>query len=121
MDNYQRAKKIVKKKKAFYQHLGAYLAVNSFLVFIAIISGEPSAGFLVPAAGWGIGLAIHYLNTFGFPFTKGVMSPEWEDREVEKEMDKLEGFPEPPEPDEELELKEFKKLRSEWSDDQEFV
>ena len=49
------------------------------------------------------------------------MSPEWEDREIEKEMDKLEGFPEAPEPDEELELREFKKLRSEWGNDQEFV
>ncbi len=121
MDNYQRAKKIVRKKKAFYQHLGAYLAVNAFLVFLGIMTGELFEGFLVPGAGWGIGLAIHYFNTFGFPFTKGVMSPEWEEREIEKELDKLEGFPEAPEPDEELELREFKKLRSEWKDDQEFV
>ena len=121
MDNYQRAKKIVRKKKAFYHHLAAYIPVIGFLMFINIITGDPEPWFLFPAAGWGIGLAIHYFNTFGFPFTKGVMSPEWEDREIEKEMEKLEGFPERPEPDEELELREFKKLRSEWSDDQEFV
>jgi len=121
MDNYQRAKKIVRKKKAFYQHLAAYIAVIGFLMIINILSGDSEPWFLFPAAGWGIGLSIHYFNTFGFPFTKGVMSPEWEDREIEKEMEKLEGFPERPEPDEELELKEFKKLRSEWGDDQEFV
>ncbi len=121
MDNYQRAKKIVRKKKAFYQHLGAYIGVIGFLFIVNIISGADEPWFLFPAAGWGIGLFLHRINTFGFPFTKGVMSPEWEDREIEKEMDKLEGFPEAPEPDEELELREFKKLRSEWGDDQEFV
>jgi len=121
MDDYQRAKKIVKKKKGFYQHLGAYLSVNAFLVFIGIISGEPAIGFLVPAAGWGIGLSIHYLNTFGFPFTKGVMSPEWEDREIEKEMDKLQGFPEASGSNESLELREIEKLRNERLDDQGFV
>jgi len=120
MDNYQRAKKIVRKKKAFYQHLAAYIAVIGFLLIINILTGD-EPWFLFPAAGWGIGLSIHYFNTFGFPFTKGVMSPEWEEREIEKEFDKLEGFPEAPEPDEELELREFKKLRSEWTDDQEFV
>jgi len=120
MDPYQQARKTVRKKKAFYQHLGAYLAVIGFLFTVNVMDGLWELWFIYPAAGWGIGLAIHYLNTFGFPFTKGVMSPEWEEREIEKEMDKLEGFPERPEPDEELELKEFKKLRSEW-DDQEFV
>ena len=121
MDDYQRAKKIVKKKKGFYQHLGAYLSVNAFLVFMGIFSGEPLWNSLVPAAAWGIGLSIHYFNTFGFPFTKGVMSPEWEDREIEKEMEKMGSFSKTPELDERLELKEFEKLKNERRDDQGFV
>jgi len=91
MDNYQRAKKIVRKKKAFFQHLAAYIAVIGFLMIINILSGDTDPWFLFPAAGWGIGLSIHYFNTFGFPFTKGVMSPEWEEREIEKEMARMSG------------------------------
>lgn len=126
MDNYKLAKKKVKKKKGFYQHFSVYLAVIGFLAFINFATEPWDIWFIFPAASWGIAIVIHYLNVFGFPFTKGIMTPEWEEREIEKEMEKLDlqnpprQRTAPPEMNEELELKEFKKLRSEW-DDQEFV
>lgn len=128
MDNYQLAKKKVKQKKGFYQHLSVYMAVNAFLAFINFATEPWDIWFIFPAASWGIAIAIHYLNVFGFPLTGGIMTQEWEAREIEKEMDKLDlqnppqrrPAPPAPKPDEELELREFKKLRNEW-DDQEFV
>ena len=51
------------------------------------------------------------------------MDEDWEEREIQRELAKIRrknNINSPIEPDEELELKEFKKLRKEW-DDQDFV
>ena len=82
--------------------------------------------FVFPMMGWGIGLTIHYLNVFGFPGSK-VLGHDWEQKELEKEIQKLKGgvyksddYIAPIDVEDELELKEFKKLRKEW-DDTDFV
>lgn len=118
-EQYRRARKRVKRKKGFYSHLAVYLAVNFALMVVS--EGESFPVILF----WGIGLVSHYLKTFGFPGRNKVLSPEWEEREIEKEMQRFRPmnntYQDPaPVNDEELELKEFKKLRKEW-DDSEFV
>ena len=116
---YFEAKKIVKKKKRFYRHLGAYLAVN-IVMFFVIFFNENSFEWLIPASFWGIGLFTHYVSIFGFPGKEGLGGSEWEQREIVKEMEKLGAneivdVPEMTD-DEELELKEFKTLRKKWND-----
>ncbi len=116
---YTEAKKIVRKKKRFYRHLGAYLAVNVVFFFIVFFDSG-TFEWLFPASFWGIGLFIHYTSVFGFPGQKGLGGSEWEQREIVKVMQKMapEMDFELPEVknDDELELKEMKPIRNKWED-----
>ena len=133
---YKIAKKRVKKKKDFYGHLSAYIAVGLFFFMINMATFDGELWFFFPLFPWGIGLLIHYFSVFGLPWT-GALTTEWEDKELAKEMESLRkatnnersqsnydrlDLDERPDlaPDDELELKEFKKLRREW-DDSDFV
>jgi hypothetical protein len=117
---YIEAKKIVRKKKGFYMHFCVYLAVN-IVLFLILFFEEGTFEWLIPASFWGIGLFIHYTVIFGFPGKKGLGGSEWEQREIEKEMQKLGAdenfdFSKPTEV-EELELKEMKPIRkNKWND-----
>jgi hypothetical protein len=44
-------------KLGWYIHACVYLAVNSLLATLSVMSGKPWA--IYPALGWGLGLAIH--------------------------------------------------------------
>lgn len=85
---YKAAVKRVKKKKGFYTHLISYLAVNAALGLVVFLDEGSFEGFY-PAIFWGIGLVIHYFSVFGFPGTHGVGGMDWEQREIEKEMEKM--------------------------------
>jgi len=115
-DPYLAAKKRVKQKKSFYGHLSAYIPVNVVMFFVVLLT-DGGFGWLGPASMWGIGLTIHYFSVFGFPGVGAFGSKEWEEKEIEKELAK-DGYelPDPIE-NEELELKEFKKLNKEYRDD----
>ncbi|MEZ4948771.1 MAG: 2TM domain-containing protein [Saprospiraceae bacterium] len=78
-DPYLQARKNVKKKKGFYKHLAAYIIINTFILI--------SSGGDGPWLPWGIGLAFHYISVFGFPGS-GILSKDWEDEEMEKELRK---------------------------------
>lgn len=80
-----RAKKRVKAKKAFYQHLMSYAIVNSFLFILNMITSPGYLWFVFPMLGWGVGLAFHYVDVFGIPGFD-ILSKEWEDREIEREL-----------------------------------
>lgn len=117
-DPYLEAKERVKEKKGFYGHLTWYLAINIIMFFVVLFSGGRAA-WLVPASMWGIGLAIHYINVFGFPGFGDFGTKEWEEREIEKELAKkgYEVKEDTLDLDDELELKEFKELRKDYRDD----
>jgi len=115
-DPYLAAKKRVKQKKGFYAHLSSYLAVNVAMFFVVLFSGG-GLNWLMPAMMWGIGLATHYFAVFGFPGVGAYGTKEWEEKEIQKELEKS-GWEIPdPAGDEELELKEFKELRREYRDE----
>ncbi len=80
------AQKKVKKKKAFYRHLQAFVMVNVALFFVGLMENDPFGPFPV-AIFWGIGLGFHYANVFGLP--GGKLTDEWEEKELEKEYNKL--------------------------------
>jgi hypothetical protein len=123
---YRKAKKKVKEKKAFYIHFGIYLVGIAMLFTINYMTYEPFQWWMLAALGWGMAIVGQYIATFGMPFIHE--DDDWEEKELEKEIEKLErrnkvlknnskGITVP---DDELELKEFKKLRKEW-DDRDFV
>jgi hypothetical protein len=103
---YREAQRRVQEKAKFYKHLYAFLIVNGMFFTLALFRGRPFAP-LVVTLGWGIGLAFHYLKVFGLPGS-GILSKEWEDQEVQKEMNRMTGKKRP-ENDEALELKELRK------------
>lgn len=87
---YKQAKERVEQKKGFYRHLAAYIAVGCFFLVMNIVTWneEGKVWFFFPLLPWGIGVVIHYLNVFGFPGT-GVLSQDWEQRELEREAGRL--------------------------------
>ncbi len=107
----QAAKKKVKKKKEFYEHLMAYVTVNIGLMILNLLVSPGRWWFFFPMLGWGIGLMFHYVDVFGIPGF-GMLDKEWEERETEAELRKMRNV-EPPqldaEKESELKLKELRK------------
>lgn len=128
--HYYKARRRVQKLKAFYINFICWTVVSALLLFIY---AESHGGFfwpIFPIAGWGLGVLFQAFDIFGF-------GRGWEQRKILEEMQRIEDeeatrrwledreksqHPTPPALDleDELKLKEFKKLRKEW-DDQEFV
>ncbi|MCB0705851.1 MAG: 2TM domain-containing protein [Saprospiraceae bacterium] len=85
-DPYEKAKRLVHKKKGFYKHLTAFVFVNIFILGSNLLSGHllesiPMTFF------WGIGLAFHYINVFGPVGSR--FDGNWEEREIEKELNRM--------------------------------
>ncbi|MCB0640595.1 MAG: 2TM domain-containing protein [Phaeodactylibacter sp.] len=110
-DNYEKAKKIVKKKKKFYHHLKSYVIVNGIFMVFMFLEGE-LWDWMPVALFWGMGLLFHYVNTFGLPGSN-VLSKEWEDEEIEREYHRLSGGSSPKRSkrreDDTLELKDIQR------------
>lgn len=61
---WEEARKRVNERRDFGGHLAAYLVVNGFFVLMWALSG---AGYFWPAwiiGGWGIGVVMHWWNSF---------------------------------------------------------
>ena len=112
---YHSIKKKVIKQRWFYNHFGIFL-VGSFAFFIFNASEGGDVWFIYPVMVWFVAITIHYLAVFGFP-GRGAA---WEEKQIQKHLRKslppISKDNAPTLPDEELELKEFKKLRNEWED-----
>ncbi len=80
-----KAKKRVKAKKAFFQHLMSYAIINLFLLVLNLLTSPGYLWFVFPLLGWGVGLAFHYVDVFGIPGFD-ILSKEWEERELEREL-----------------------------------
>lgn len=90
-DIYNGATKRVKVKKGFIQHLIAYVGVLGLLYAIMYLenNGEMLPVIIV-AMSWGIGLAAHYFSAFGTEHLGFLgFSSDWEEEELEKEIEKL--------------------------------
>jgi len=58
-------KEFLKHQRAsFFSHLGSYLIVNAFLVFIDVVRDHSLSWAYYPLLGWGVGLAFHAMSTF---------------------------------------------------------
>ena len=91
-DIYKKARKKVKAKKGFFVHLLVYALIIGMLYMI--ISSENNGEILpviIVAMSWGVGLGIHYLKTFGTEHLDFLgFESDWEERELEKEVERLE-------------------------------
>jgi hypothetical protein len=54
-------------QRGFQIHATVWFAVNAFLFMIWLITGAGFPWFLIPAAGWGIGLAAHATAAYTSP------------------------------------------------------
>jgi len=83
------ARKRVRQKKEFYLHFMVYIPTMIFLAAISIfLTPDKWWWFLIPAAGWGLAIFIHYLTVFGIPGI-GRLDKDWEAYQVEQEFRKL--------------------------------
>lgn len=86
---YRKARKRVKQKKGFYGHLSVYIAVGVFFLTMNLVTDPWDLWFFYPMMPWGIGLMIHYFGVFGLPGKERVLTQKWEEREMEKEISRL--------------------------------
>jgi hypothetical protein len=124
-DKLAEAKKRVKKKRDFYEHLTTYLVISVFLVVLNYITSPGNWWFQWPVLGWGMAVLFNYLDVFGVPGV-GPMNKEWESKALREELDRIEreqqGMPKSKPKDEKLDLPPLEKERrpADW-DDQELV
>ena len=80
---YEKAKERAEAKLGFYTHLGVYVAVNSLLTAINLITLGRYSWAMWPLMGWGLAVAIHALRTFIFPGDSAI-----KEQMIEREMAK---------------------------------
>ena len=131
--DYKKAKRRVEEIKGFYWHFLIFIITGLFFLIMNIATnspGETDFWFYYPMIPWSVGLAIHYIATFGIPGVN-ILSADWEQRQLAKEMSKLKyGQPEKredyldltdPDPEEEqFELEDPIIQQKKW-DENEFV
>ena len=78
---YQKAAKRVEELKGFYSNLISYVIVIPFLAFINYYTSPDYLWFIWPMLGWGFGLSMHALKTFG-------IGTNWEEKQIQKILDK---------------------------------
>ena len=61
-DEMVRIEKMANARIQFYNHLYVYVGVNTFLIFINLISTPFSWWFHFPLLGWGLGLFMHWMK-----------------------------------------------------------
>ncbi|WP_375237902.1 histidine kinase [Aurantibacter sp.] len=79
---YTQAKKEVEKIKGFYGNAISYSFVIPFLIFINLRYSPEFYWFFFPMFGWGMGLAFHALEVFGY-------GKSWEDKKIKEIMEKV--------------------------------
>ncbi len=91
---YQAAKTRLKEERAFYVHVGVYIAINivSFIYFMTAFDSDTNWVFWLNVSRpflWGIGLLGHGLWTFrrNIKWLKNtIYSKEWEQRKIKELM-----------------------------------
>ena len=80
----ERARRRLVAEKGFYVHFVTYVLVISVLFIINALTGHGRWWFVWPAIGWGIGIAVHALSTFGLI---GLLGRDWEERRLKELME----------------------------------
>lgn len=81
---YEKAKKLVKKKKDYKNSLRSFIITMPILIVINLMTSRDFLWFFFPMIGWGSGLVASYYDIYVKPEKKS-----WEDHEIQKEMERL--------------------------------
>ncbi len=81
---YQRAKERVEAIKGFYGNLVAYVIVIPFLWYLNSRTTDFTWA-IFPTLGWGFGVIMHGLETYGY---SPLLGKNWEERKIKEYMDK---------------------------------
>ena len=84
-NNYIKAVEKVEKIKEFYKNLASYILFMPFLIFINLRTFSGFHWFWFPLFGWGIGVALHGLDAYGYNFFLG---KDWEEKKIKELMNK---------------------------------
>lgn len=90
-EHYRKARKNVRKKKGFFFHLIAYVGVLLLLYLLGMTGpGRELMPMAIVAVSWGIAIGIHYFSVFQTEHLGFLgINPDWEEEELEKELDRL--------------------------------
>lgn len=124
----EKAEKKVQQKKEFYIVAFIFASISVILLILSFVIGGAAAFWIrFPMLIFALVLGILYLSIFGVPGT-GILSSEWEETELEKEMYRLyrkqkDALPTSEELSEEdrLELKELERLKRKWEGEDDYV
>lgn len=81
-NDYEEAKKKVNERVGFYIHLSVYLIVNSFVLILSWMNGQPFAAIYAMVL-WGLGLTLHGINVFGV-----FNNLSWKNRQIQNEINR---------------------------------
>ncbi len=112
---YEKARKRVRAKKEFYQHLSSYLVMSLFFFLLNAVTSFGAWWFYWPILGWGVGLVLHYFDVFGFPGAAHT-TPDWEEKAIREEIERMRPHRQPNESSDPLELRELQKERRDRKD-----
>ena len=73
-------------QRGFQIHATVWFAVNAFLFVLWVITGAGFPWFLIPAMGWGIGLAAHATAAYTRPIGAGDRDDELEPGETYRSL-----------------------------------
>lgn len=82
----RRARKRVRRIKGFYGHFTSWAVFSAFFIFINLWTDPREFWAIYPIVSWGVGLVFHAVGVFGLPG----MSDDWEERMLERELERLE-------------------------------
>ena len=90
----RKAKNKVEKLKRFYTHLAVYMAINSVITIVKVMSGMNNGetfkdalfdySTLMSWMVWGMVLLIHAFAVFGLP---RIIGDDWEEQKIQQFMD----------------------------------
>ncbi|HMA59659.1 MAG TPA: 2TM domain-containing protein [Halanaerobiales bacterium] len=86
-EKFKKAKERVKEIKDFYGHLLVYVVVNIGIFLINYIVSPGTYWFYWVLIGWGIGLAVHWIQVFGIG---KFLDKKWEEKKVKEIMKEME-------------------------------
>jgi hypothetical protein len=123
----EKAEKKVAAKVTFYQSAVVFSCVSILLLILSVYFPGIAIWLSLPILVFVMVLGLLAISTFGLPNASG-LSDDWEEDEIEKEMNKLRRRKKvqlPPLKDlsetEVLELKELERLQEKWDLDGDYV
>jgi 2TM domain len=72
--SHQRQEILKRRKRGFMAHLIPYIAVNTFLIILNLVTTPKICWAIYPIAGWGLGLFFHGWAAYKMPVVKSKSS-----------------------------------------------